>query len=95
MTNNIITTSKKLTKAGEKIMRWCVAEKILLEDLLEKMAKVVQVDVKSLERYMYGTRVPRKPVAEAIYFYSEGYIEPNDFYDLEKIKNKPSKSKKR
>ena len=88
-------TDKKLTTAGEKILRWCEMEKIDLQTFLEKMAKVVQVDVKSLERYMNGTRVPRKPVAEAIYFYSEGWIEPNDFYDLEENKKTSSNRKKK
>jgi hypothetical protein len=74
-----------------KFELWCKNEK----DTLEAIARAIRVDGATLNRYINKQRRPKKEIVEAIWLYTEGYIQPADFYDLEKIKNKTSKSKKR
>lgn len=52
---------------------------------LERLAARCGFDTSSAGRYALGQRIPRRPHARAIYRFTHGAVQPNDFYDLPRL----------
>lgn len=49
-----------------------------------EMATGKKIPQGTLAKWCLGVRIPRKPEMEMIFSVTDGHVEPNDFYTLEK-----------